>query len=288
MTSNNPQDRWSDLHNHVIPGVDDGAADPEAALAAVKAMAESGVGRIVATPHVDASVTLDPAAMDRRLGEIDQGWQRLLEAVGQGGRKWDNTALAGGSPELLRGVELKLDVPQPDLSDPRVRLGGGPAVLVEFAYFTVPPRSEHTLASIRESGYLPLLAHPERYHGTGRDLSVVPRWIAAGAFLQVNAGSIVGSYGNEVRDRAIELLERGWAHCVASDYHSRGTLHLQQARRLLGEMGEGQGPGRQVDALLVENPSRLVRGEPCRAVEPLRSDGGLRGWVRRVGRRFRK
>ena len=205
--------------------------------------------------------------MDQRLAAIDQGWSRLLAAVP-----------GDSSPTLLRGAEVKLDVPQPDLSDPRLRLAGGPAVLVEFAYFMVPPRAEHTLGSLREAGYLPLLAHPERYHGTGKDMGVAGRWVAAGAYLQVNAGSLVGSYGKDVRRRAIELLERGWAHCIGSDYHARGRVHLSDAYDLLCDWNAEA----QAEALLGANPASLARGEPCAQVQPLRRGSFLKRWARRT------
>lgn len=253
---------WIDLHNHVIPGVDDGAADAPGARAAVDALTREGVDMIIATPHLNASVALQPRALEARMAALDAGWRRLESALAPGAR-------------VERGAEVMLDVPTPDLSDPRFRLAGGPAVLVEFAYMRVPPRSAETLAWIREEGYLPVLAHPERYLGVDPGLRIVERWVAAGAFLQVNAGSLAGRYGRGPRRVARALLERGRVHCLASDYHARGEPGLAAVRSLLASWG-GEAQARR---LFEENPSRLLRGEPCLPVAPV---GPRKGWLRRL------
>ena len=247
---------WVDLHNHMIPGVDDGARDEAEALSAVKALGADGVKKVVATPHVDGSVTLDQAALTRRMDELDGGWERLTRTLAEE---------SGEPPTMGRGVELKLDVPEVDLSDKRLRLDGGRAVLVEFPHMMVPPRSEHALSTIRRGGYIPLLAHPERYQGIGSSVAIMARWLDVGAFLQVNAASLIGRYGDTAAATARELLARGWAHCLASDYHARGEPRLGTVRTLLEEWG-----GEEQARLLFEvNPSRILEGKSPLPVDPL-------------------
>src|SRR5690242_5303918 len=144
-----------DFHNHVVPGVDDGAADLPQALAALAAFAAQGVDTVVATPHVSGAATLDPAALARTLARLDRGWEALRAAAAA-----DFPAL-----RLERGAEVMLDVPAPDLADPRLRLAGTPFVLVEFPFMAVPPHAGEALARLREAGWRPVLAHPERYQG---------------------------------------------------------------------------------------------------------------------------
>lgn len=248
--------RWVDLHNHVIPAVDDGARDLDDARLALAAMAEEGITTVVATPHVDGSLTADPPRLAARLAELDAGWDVLRDG--------------GDAPvELLRGVELKLDLPDVDLSDPRLRLGGGRAVLVEFPFMSVPPRSAQALSAIRRDGYVPVLAHPERYAGLDDGLRVVAAWLDAGAVLQVNGASLTGRYGPEARAAALEMLDRGWVSCLASDYHCRGMPRVAEARTLL----EAWGAGEQARLLFGTNPDRLLRDEPCIPVAPARPPG---------------
>lgn len=257
--------RWVDLHNHVIPGVDDGAGDAEQARAAVAALAGDGARVVVATPHLDASLAERPAELERRLAELDRGWARLLDAADDGVR-------------LERGAEVRLDVPAADLSDPRMRLAGSRTALVEFPYMSVPPRAAAVLMELRRRGWTPLLAHPERYQGLGPDVAAAESWLDAGALLQVNTGSLTGRYGESARARALALLARGWVHCLSSDYHAAGEPGVARARALL----ESWGGTEQARLLFEANPSRLLADEPCLPVPPLRPAPSLRHRLQRL------
>jgi len=249
-----------DLHNHVIPGVDDGASNVDESRAALAALQGAGVTALVATPHLKGSLTHEPEAFEARLRELDAGWERL-------------TALAAAEFPALhlgRGVELMLDTPKPDLSDPRLRLAGGSFVLLEFPFMVVPPRSVHAIAELRMHGWKPVIAHPERYSGVDRRLEIVGEWRRCGGILQVNVGSLAGRYGEEARLRAEALLERGWVDLLASDYHAREKLMIGVAYARLKEMGAEE----QARMLLVTNPRRLLDGEepiPVRPCAPQRS-----------------
>lgn len=250
---------WPDLHNHVIPGVDDGARNADDGVVGVRALHAQGVDTVVATPHIDGSLTVDAGALERRLTELDGGWDRLTGAM-------DEEQSGGLAIKLKRGAEVKLDVPEVDLSDPRLRLGGGRTVLVEFPFLSVPPRSAEVLAGLHSDGYQPLLAHPERYQGVDAAQDLVWSWLEAGAFLQINAGALLGRYGRAAMDRARRILDRGWGHCVASDFHCRGVPDLAAARTWIEEWY-----GADDATLLFEiNPERLLNGEVPYPVTPQR------------------
>jgi protein-tyrosine phosphatase len=236
-----------DIHTHLIPGVDDGAATLGEAHAALAELARQEVHAAVATPHLDGSLTRQPERLQRRLAELDAGWTRLLRAGERHPRL-----------RLERGVELMLDTPDPDLSDPRLRLGGTSFVLVEFAGMTVPPGETEALRRLAERGWRPVVAHPERYPAVQRDPARVAAWREAGCHLQVNAGSLLGRYGNAARAAAFELLRRGAVSYLASDHHARGTPHLEAARERLRDLGGSE----QGALLLAINPERLLNDEP--------------------------
>jgi protein-tyrosine phosphatase len=256
-----------DFHNHVIPGVDDGARDPEETRSALNTLTSSGVRTLIATPHVDASIVIRGDRFESRMAELDAGWATLVEVA------------AAGFPELTvhRGAEMKLDMPDPDFSDPRLRLAGGRFVLVEFPYFTVPPRSTRVIAHIVEQDRVPVIAHPERYGGMEADPAIVQQWRAAGAYLQVNGASLIGRYGPEARSAAITLLENGWADYFSSDYHARGRSEILTYRDLLIEMGAEA----QCELLMWVNPTRLLEGEAPLPVPALSVKRGL--WDRITG-----
>lgn len=248
---------FTDLHSHLVPGVDDGSRTLDEALDGIRSLVASGVGRIVTTPHLDGSLTQDRALFAERMEEMEEAWGPLKEKVEEEFPGLD----------FLRSHEVMLDIPDPDLSDPRLHLGDTDSVLVEWPGLQVPPGSVPVLERMVAAGIRPIIAHPERYRGLDRDSAYPGEWKNAGALLQVNYGSILGRYGETPRRRAFTLLERGWVDLMASDFHGRPRLSpcLTEAREVLGKLGGGP----QFGLLAGGNPTRVLRGEDPLPVPPL-------------------
>jgi len=261
-----------DFHSHLMPAVDDGAPDVAQSLEALRAFAAQGAATCLTTPHFDASLTKSPAAFAARLAQFDTAWATLTAARDAYRAPAGQPAL----PALARGVEMMLDDPDPDLSDPRVRLAGGPFVLVEFPAMQLPPNAEWALHNIREKGWRPIIAHPERYRNHDARLTVLSRCRAAGALLQVNAGSLLGQHGDRARAVANALLSIGWVDYLASDHHARGEPATGRAVALL----RSRGAEAQAQRLTVENPGRILAGEAPLPVEPLKAREARSWWAR--------
>lgn len=256
-----------DFHNHLMPGVDDGAQTIEESVEAIEAFKQDGVVVIVTTPHLDASLTARPAELGVRLREFDRAFAQLQQC-----------AAKCGGVRVERGVELLLDIPEPDLSDPRLRLGGGKFFLMEFPFMTVPPQSARVVRFLADSGYTPIIAHPERYQDFGSSIDLAAEWKHNGGFLQVNGGSLTGRYGAEPRRIAFELLRRGWVDYLCSDYHARGPALVAQYRAVLEDAGAIE----QAYTLMSANPSRMLAGMPPIPVQPLYLRRTLWGRVRAI------
>jgi len=242
-----------DLHCHLLPGVDDGASSIEETRAAIEQMVGQGVRGIVVTPHVSSSNLLRPGRDGSQVASIDEAWERFRD-VGAG----------FADLSLHRGSELMLDQPGPDLSMPWVRLGGTRFVLVEFPGMMIPPRAADALATIVESGYVPVIAHPERYRNAGGECEEAIEWRTAGARLQVNCGSVIGRYGADALKRARHLLAASRVDYLASDYHARGPYPLDECVQALEKDAS-----EQIELLLSTNPARLLEGLDPLEVPPI-------------------
>ncbi len=233
-----------DFHNHLMPAVDDGAANIEESREGLSAMMGQGITEIITTPHLRGSFTRKPADLARALKVFDESWATLLKL-----RDEEFNPL-----RLERGVELMLDVPNPDLSDPRLRLAGSSFALVEFPFMSVPPNSSAAIRDMTRNGWRPIIAHPERYNGMGSRMDLVEEWRAYGSGIQVNAGSLAGQYGATARAIGWALIEHGLADYLGSDYHSRGRCSVGAAGKLM----KGSGGAEQYELLTSVNPKRIL------------------------------
>lgn len=256
-----------DLHNHLVPGVDDGARTLEEAIEGVQRMVAGGVDTLVCTPHLDASVAEHRVALDRRLDRIAEAREQLAGAVRS----------TFPDVRVLAGFEILLDVPAPQLRDRRLGLAGTRFVLVEWPHLRVPRGTLDVLARLREDGLAPIIAHPERYRGFGGDMALAYEWKRAGAFLQVNHGSLHGRYGKEARSRALELLRQGWVDLMASDFHGRSHLEtwLDETVAWFAEQGEGD----TFRTLVTTNPRRVITDQDPVPVPPMELP---RGTIERI------
>jgi protein-tyrosine phosphatase len=255
--------RLTDLHSHLVPGVDDGARTLSEALKAMETLRASGIQSIVTTPHLDGSLTHDPETFFPVMEAMDRAWTSLREEA--------KKAFPG--LQLDRGHEVMLDIPDPDLSDSRIRLAETDFVLVEWPGLQIPPGTVPALEHLRKKGVRPIIAHPERYRGMDRELALAGEWRRVGAHLQVNYPSLSGRYGDGPRRRAVELLGRGWADLFSTDYHGRGGISpgVEEAWAVLADLGdEGE-----LELLTEINPGRILLGQDPLPVPPLSAKKGF-------------
>ncbi len=268
-----------DLHSHLVPGVDDGARTVREAVESVKRMAGEGIHRMVTTPHIRASLTLEPAALEERLSDVSRAFDEAKAAIRE----------ALPAVEYLRGHEIMIDVPEPELDDPRLRMAGTSFVLIEWPRLQVPPGTTRVLEWIVDQGYRPIIAHPERYADVPDNPGILSRWKSVGALLQVNYGSLSGRYGTAAEELSFRILEWGMADYLSSDFHGRSGLRIyrQEAWDALAERDNGA----VLDTLCRINPSRLIDGLDPLPAPPLASEPRLlrklRGMIRRRGERVR-
>jgi len=195
-----------DLHSHILPGVDDGAATLDESLEIARALADAGVVKLAATPHVRADYPTTPDMMEERLASVRE--RLSADAV---------------QLDVLPGAEVAFDV-LPDLEPEelaRFGLGGNPSLLLlEFPYSGWPGQLASALADLRGAGFRVVLGHPERNDEVQAAPATLWPLVEAGAFVQLTAASVVGAFGSGARDAAHALLDLELAHLVATDAHS--------------------------------------------------------------------
>jgi protein-tyrosine phosphatase len=242
-----------DLHSHVLPGLDDGAADLDEAVDLCRAAAADGIEAIAGTPHVRFDYPTTAASMEASLA-------RLQEAV-------------GGLIRVLPGGELdieSLDLPVEELR--RFGLGGNPDyLLVETPYRGWPALLGTRLVELRARGVTPVLAHPERNREVQTRPELLEPLVAGGVLIQLTASSVDGREGRRAKSCARTLLGRGLAHLIASDAHraSIRAVGMAAAARSVGDPGLARW-------LTVDVPRAIVDGGPLPVRPELRRRSFLR------------
>jgi protein-tyrosine phosphatase len=208
-----------DLHCHVLPGIDDGPRTVEGSLALARAAADAGIRTLVATPHVSARYPNDSATIARLAHELRE---RLAQE--------------GIEIELLTGAEVAmthlLDIPDAELE--RLRLGGSGWLLVEPPFAAADSSLDAIMLGLMRRKHRLLIAHPERCSAFRRDRRMLETLVAAGALSSITAGSLVGSFGEDVRRFTLELVHAELVHDVASDAHD----HVHRAPGLREQLAQ--------------------------------------------------
>lgn len=225
-----------DIHSHLLPNVDDGSRSVQQSAAVLTAFGEAGVTDVVVTPHTSISV------LSRHLEDEIEHRDEVLAILRDA---------APPVPRLHAGFEIMLDEPPSPgmLADRRVTLAGSRYLLLEVRMHERPQRVAELLAAAAVPGFVPIVAHPERYwHCAMRDIA---GWRARGAKLQLDATALTRY--NPRGHRAREVLRAGLADLVAADNHG-GRRVVSTAAAYL----ESRGHSDAARLLVHENPRAVV------------------------------
>lgn len=235
-----------DLHTHILPGIDDGVKTEDEAVEFARVAVADGVKTIVATPHCKDGSWFN----DRSI---------VLPAVA---RLQARLAAEGVGVELLPGAEVHLCA---DLIE-RVRDGraltlanNGKTLLLELSLTQYPPELDNFIFQLRLAGIVTLLAHPERIGYFRDDRKRYESLVRLGAFGQLTAGSIVGTFGAQVTELSAWMLRRRLVHVLASDAHNvrgRPPVLSEAVRAAAAITGE-----EFARKMVTEFPAALLRGE---------------------------
>lgn len=243
----------TDLHAHILPGLDDGAADMDEALAMCRIAATDGITSIVATPHTGNGVYTNTrqtvlAAVDALNGRIRE--EGIGVTIFPGADVHVDHDIAG---MLASGEAMTVN-------------DNGRYMMVELPHQTIPPNFDDWIFAVRLKGITPIITHPERNLAIERNIKELARWVELGVLVQITAMSVTGRFGASVGKAAHDMLERNLVHVIASDAHSvkRRPPILSEARdeaaRLLGDV--------RADQLVRAYPAMIMKGMAVDAPPP--------------------
>jgi protein-tyrosine phosphatase len=208
----------TDIHSHLIPGIDDGVKTMDESLQMIRALSELGFRKLVTTPHV-----------------MSDGYRNTPEIIMNGLKQVQEAVAAENIPITIEAAaEYYFDEEfLPKLESAPMLTIGGKYLLFEISYMNYPEKLSEGVFKIITKGYTPLLAHPERYPFWFGKRDEYHRLKDAGVLFQMNTNSLSGYYGAPVKKTAEWLVDNNLVDFIGSDLH--GDRHLQGLMKTLKE-----------------------------------------------------
>ncbi|MEY3416751.1 MAG: hypothetical protein RL711_32 [Bacteroidota bacterium] len=209
-----------DMHSHILPGIDDGSQNVFESMEMIKYLADKGKKKLIMTPHIMHGV-----------------YNNNFEIV--------NTVLANLTLEVTRqGVDIQLEaaaeyyldeafVEKLEKEEPLLCFGDKKYVLFETSYMNSSPLYNNAVFLMKSQGYMPVLAHPERYLYAYANFETYVNLLERGVLFQLNTNSLTGYYSTHAQKMAEKLIDHGMVHFIGTDTHKIKHLHnLEKVSRL--------------------------------------------------------
>ncbi len=209
----------TDMHSHLIPGIDDGAKTIEDSITLIKELHALGYKKFITTPHIMSDFYRNTP--ETILGGLEQ----VREAI-----KAENipvTIDAAAEYYLDDGFIHKLE------EEKLLTIGENNHLLFEISYVNAPDNLMEVIFRMQVLGYKPIMAHPERYPFWGNNFDFYGSLRDQGVLLQLNINSLSGYYGPDAKRIAEKLIEKEWVDLVGTDTHA--MKHIQALHRTVKE-----------------------------------------------------
>lgn len=236
-----------DVHSHILFGVDDGSKSLEESINIIKKAIENGYTAIVLTPHYRA---IQNYMCDNR--EKYNRFYRLKEEVNR----------RDLSIKLYLGNEITLDE---DLfyylnTEQVLSLNETKYLLLELPFQSKFEKTDEMLDRLIEKGYIPIIAHPERYQCYS-DLCEFERFLKKGVLFQGNIGSLYGKYGLKVKEILEEMLKKNMIHFMASDIHCEEQTSYHRVNDAIKRVAELTRSKKIAQDLFINNAVKVIKDQ---------------------------
>lgn len=206
-----------DIHNHLLPELDDGPQTQKETLEICKAAEELEVHKIVATPHYWE-------------GEYEPKRKKILSKISEINNKLKKKNI---QVEILPGQEVFIteNIVDKIKTEDLLHINNSKYILLEIPMSHIPDYLEQLFYDLRVMGYKPIVAHPERNKEVIKNPDILYKWVKNGIIFQLNAGSLFGVYGSDVKKTALELVDNYLVQVIASDCHGKSMAGLEWVAR---------------------------------------------------------
>ena len=207
----------TDMHSHLLPGIDDGAVDLEDSIQLILHLKEIGYKKFITTPHIFWD-------MYRNNNEIILEKLKLLR---------EELVRREIDVEIEAAAEYYCDEHFEKLIEDQnlLTFGNKKYVLFEISFAAENVNMSRAIFNMRLAGYSPILAHPERYDFWHRDFSRYESMIDKDVHLQLNINSLTGQYGPDTKRISERLIDRGMVSFIGTDCHHLGHVQLTNTAR---------------------------------------------------------
>jgi len=252
-----------DLHCHWVAAIDDGVRAPPAGIALLRGLHDLGFSTVMATPH------MRPGMFDNDQASLARAFEAMSAPLAEARAEGPLPAVHLASEHFFDDVVFErirrgegLPYPPPAALAPESSLGAAAAarapkrgVLIELATERFPFHAHNRFFDLHRAGFVPVLAHPERYAPVWKDRDTLRPFVEAGAHLLLDVCAIVGKYGKAAQKAAEKLLDDGAYTAACSDAHRpEDVLVVAKAIDRLQELAGEEG----VFDLLSAGPRRIL------------------------------
>lgn len=239
------EQRFMDIHTHILPGVDDGSPSMEVTGQMLKQAKEQGIRRIIATPHYG-------------IGKGEKSPEELQETLKRVQKEADDM---DSGIRLYLGNELyyRDAILEEVIKGKALTLAGSRYALIEFSVGVKYNTLYQGLRDFTLAGYAPILAHVERYRCLMEEEERIEEIRELGVYIQMNGSSLLGSFLNKSTMQHRRLLKNRLIHFIATDCHNneaRAPL-MEKAFQTVVKLTEYQ----YARELFWDNPCKILENK---------------------------
>lgn len=227
----------TDMHSHLIPGIDDGSPDMATTIEFIKGLQQLGYENFIATPHI---------MWDMYKNEREGILQKEAEVKAELAKQNINVGFKAAAEYFMDDYFsrlLKNNTPLLTIKENWV--------LVEFSFVAEPFDLKQNLFDLQIKGYKPVIAHPERYSYFHSKKETFHDFYNQGCLLQVNLLSLTGYYGKPVQEMARYLLKNGLISLLGTDLHHFRHLSSLNDKEIFRQVKEAVDSGNIINAELI-------------------------------------